>query len=165
MPMTATAPRVLNAPRRRARLALVPILALLGLHLGGCAPKTSDKDLVFVDVAGAEQLLQGRKRLLGLGGERAGIWVDPRSEREYRAGHIAGAVRIEPETLRVADPRLVEFDVILVYGDGYNSPIAIAMSKGMLAKRYKDVRTLRGGLTAWERAGNPIVTGPDPDGD
>jgi rhodanese-related sulfurtransferase len=165
MPMTATAPRVPSAPRCRARLALIPILAVLGLHLGGCAPKTSDKSLVFVDVAEAEQLLQGRRRLLGLGGERAGIWVDPRSERDYRAGHIAGAVRIEPETLKVSDPRLVEFDVILVYGDGYNSPIAIAMSKGMLAKRFRDVRTLRGGLSAWERAGNPVVTGPTPDGE
>ena len=53
---------------------------------------------------------------------------------------------------------LAGYDLLIVYGDDYNDPIAEAMSKRLLNLGYKDVRTLRGGITAWTDAGYALET-------
>jgi rhodanese-related sulfurtransferase len=144
-------------------LCLVAVM-ILGLA-GGCTKKTSDKDLVWVDPAEGATLVQGRPRLLGGGSdEPAGIWLDPRTEREYRSGHIPGAVHVPllHDSARGQVEQYRDRKVIVVYGNGYNSPVAIAVSKKLIELEFKDVRTLRGGIQAWEAAGNPLTTGDDP---
>jgi rhodanese-related sulfurtransferase len=147
----------LGASRRRAAA-----LSLCGAALaaavaiaGGCgAPKTSDKDLAFVDVTDAVELVQPKREFLG--GTRRGVWVDPRSGWEFSGGHIAGAVNLPLEKARADYGNLAEYDVVIVYGESYDDPLALAMSKTLIELGLADVRTLRGGLRAWTEDGRPL---------
>ena len=97
---------------------------------------------------------------IGLGGSAPGVFVDPRSEAEYTAGHLPGAVHLPYEKARTDAHVLDAYGVLMVYGNDYNSPLAVAMSKTLIDLGYKDVRTLRGGIRAWEDAGNLLEKGP-----
>ena len=49
--------------------------------------------------------------------------------------------------------------IIIVSGESWNDSVAIAMSKDLLKKGFKDVRTLKGGLTSWTESGREIEKG------
>lgn len=121
--------------------------------------KISDRDLVLIDTTEAMELVEGRKKLLGLAGESKGVWVDPRSERAYREGHIAGAISLPLQYVTARHKELKDYAILIVYGDDYKDPIADAMSKRLMELKFKDVRTLRGGLRAWTEAGLDLETG------
>jgi len=125
----------------------------------GCAKKTSDRDLSFVGATDAEILVQGKKKLLGLAGTSKAVCVDPRSRTDYLAGHIPGAIHLPFDAVQTQQHRLREYETIIVYGNNYNSAVALAMSKSLIEMGFKDVRTLRGGLRAWEAAGNAVEEG------
>ena len=133
---------------------------LLAAGLVGCTGRsTSDRDLLLVDPGGAQKLVGEHKVWFGLGGSGRGTWVDPRTESDFRAGHIPGAINLPFQDLAAERDRLSGYDVLVVYGDGYHDPKAEGMSKRLIELGFKDVRTLRGGLRAWTAAGNPLETG------
>jgi rhodanese-related sulfurtransferase len=105
------------------------------------------------------QLVEGRKKLLGLAGATSGAWVDPRGERAYREGHIAGAINLPFQDVASRHEELKGYEILIVYGNTYRDPIAEAMSKRLMELKFKDVRTLRGGLRAWTDADLELVTG------
>ena len=124
----------------------------------GCGPKRiSDRDLVMIDSTTAANLTADREKLFGLGG--SGVWVDPRSDRAYRQGHIAGAIHLPFQDVQSRHHILKGHDILVVYGDDYHDPKAEGMSKKLLELGFKAVRTLRGGLRAWIAAGNDLETG------
>jgi hydroxyacylglutathione hydrolase len=88
--------------------------------------------------------------------DRRGVTVlDVRTEKEWSAGHIEGALHIHGGTLqdRVAEvPR--DQPVVVVCGSGYRASIA-----GSFLKRHgiDQVANAVGGMTAWRAAGLPIV--------
>ncbi len=144
---------------RRAGSAVAVIAATLAVI--GCTNTTSDRDLVLVNPIEAQELVQGQAKLLGLGGTTAGTYVDPRSERDFRLGHIPGAISLPFQHLTDNKSTLDGYDVLIVYGDDYNDPKANAMSKRLLELGFSDVRTLRGGLRAWTSAGYALDTASD----
>ena len=81
--------------------------------------------------------------------------VDVREESEFAAGHIHGATHIGKGVIErdierhVPDP---SSEIILYCAGGTRSALA-ARSLGELG--YTNVKSLRGGFTAWKRAGNP----------
>ena len=88
-----------------------------------------------------------RRRALGLAGS---------------PGHIRGAVSLPFSRVSTDYPILHQYDTVIVYGKDYNDPVAEGMSKRLIELGVSDVRTLRGGLRAWESAGNELATGkPD----
>lgn len=131
------------------------------LALSGCSnKKTSDKSLTFLNAEDAHSLLgDKREAVFGLGGEKTTAIVDPRTLLNYRNGHIPGAIHLPYENVRDETRRLQPFTTIIVYGDSYNSTIAQAMSKTLIELGFDDVRTLRGGLRAWEDAGFEVEKG------
>ncbi len=138
------------------------LLILLAASLAvpaGCTRSISDRDLDLVDPGEALELVEGRKKLLGLAGTETGAWVDPRGARAYREGHIPGAVHLPFQELAAQQQRLRDYDVLIVYGTSVKDDLADGMSKKLLALGFKDVRTLRGGLRAWTRAGFELETG------
>ncbi|MEE8153789.1 MAG: rhodanese-like domain-containing protein [Phycisphaerales bacterium] len=144
---------------RRAGSAVAVIAATLAVL--SCTTKTSDRDLVLVNPIDAQELVQGQAKLLGLGGTATGTYVDPRSERDFRLGHIPGAISLPFQHLTNNKSKLDDYDVLIVYGDDYNDPKANAMSKRLLELGFSDVRTLRGGLRAWTSAGYALDTASD----
>lgn len=137
-------------------MAMIPMLLLALVVLCGCsAPKTSDRDLSYVDVGEARGLIDST----GSGWLRRSTraaWVDPRSEREFNEGHIPGAVHLPLDRARDDHRSLRDYTTLIVYGNDFNSPRANAMSKLLIELGHGDVRTLRGGLRAWNAAGYTV---------
>ena len=139
------------------------LLAATALLAGGCGGKSiSDRDLVLIDPQEGMELVEGRKKLLGLAGTENAAWVDPRSARKYRDGHIPGAIHLPFQKLADEEDRLRGYDVLIVYGDEFKDDLAGGMSKRLLELGFKDVRTLRGGIKAWTRADLELETGDPP---
>ena len=97
---------------------------------------------------------EGNKALLGPGSEC--FMVDPRPTWSYRKSHILGAINIPFGRLHIQSWRLDDAGIIIIAGETYNDPIAVAMSKELLLQGFTNVKTLRGGLTGWDEAGEPI---------
>jgi len=81
--------------------------------------------------------------------------LDVRDDEEYDQGHIAGARHLYVGYLRdKAEELELDPDVPLVVACsiGHRSGLAVSI---LLAKGFKDVRNLLGGMTAWQRLGLP----------
>lgn len=133
------------------RAAAMVLLLAIASSWGGCTQSVSDRNLVLVDPAEARQLMEDRRKLLG--GVERGACVDPRGEAAYLKGHIPGAIHLPFQKVSSENKKLREYDVLIVYGDDYNDPLANGMSKRLIELGFKEVRTLRGGLRAWTEAG------------
>ena len=82
--------------------------------------------------------------------------LDVRTEKEWNAGHIDGAIHIHGGLLqdRFADiPR--DEPVAVVCGSGYRASIAASFLK---REGYQDVSNVVGGMSAWKAAGFPMTT-------
>lgn len=139
-------------------VALLLLLALSGLSgLSGCSAGISDKSLSYISPADAAiSMREGSSNLIGP--ERETVLLDPRQSWAYRKTHIPSSINIPYGQLKTQLWRLDEVGMIIVCGTTYDDSVAIAMSKTLLAMGYKDVRTVRGGLRAWEKAGEPVIT-------
>ena len=100
-----------------------------------------------VDVAEAENLISEKVQLL-----------DVRTEEEWNEGHLEGAVRVDytqkgftEKVVKAVDPK----KPVLVYcRSGNRSGKA---SKAMEKLGFSEIRDLKGGITAWEKAGKKVV--------
>ena len=148
--------------QRTIRAATVILLSVAA----GCgAPKTSDRDVQWVETDVAARLAKGQKKILGIAGGTEAAWVDPRRKEDYEATHIPGAINIPFQDISAEFRRLDGYGILIVYGADYGDPKADAMSKRLMELGFKDVRTLKGGLRAWIESGEPIETGEGSDED
>ena len=121
--------------------------------------KVSDRDVTSLSMTDANELVKGKDGFFGIGNRKA-ILVDPRMLSDYIDGHIPGAVNLPlGSEIEKGDSRLKNANVLIVYGDDYESPLAKAMAKRLLAAGYDDVRTLQGGLKIWKENGGEVVEG------
>jgi len=86
--------------------------------------------------------------------------VDMRGQKEFKTGHIAGAVHLNPEKAKESDFSTLEKykskPIIVVCAAGMTaSGVAIAMHKA----GYEQVYVLSGGMGAWQSASLPTTTG------
>lgn len=127
------------------------------LLCGGCDIGLSDRSLSYLTPEGVSILLrEGAGTLLDADAEV--VIVDPRPTWSYGQGHILGAINIPFGQLNAQVWKLDGAGIIIVAGETHNDSVAIAMSKRLIKLGFSDVRTLRGGLTGWEDAGNAVVT-------
>lgn len=104
------------------------------------------KDITVVDVAAAK----------GIFDKGGAIFLDCREPKEFKSGHIPGAMNI---------PRgLLEFKIGKKISDK-NKEIVIYCKKGgrgclaafnLVRMGYKNVKNLDGGWKAWAKSGNPV---------
>ncbi|MFO0961998.1 MAG: rhodanese-like domain-containing protein [Phycisphaerales bacterium] len=144
-----------------ALLALAAIPALTALV--GCETKTNDTMLELLEPPAAVDKMNTPGRFL----EKApkGVYVDPRSAKQYAEGHIPGAINVPLADLReTARERLAGYNLFVVYDTDYGDVVAKAASKSLMELGYKDVFTLRGGLKAWQKEGYTIAKGATPSG-
>jgi len=139
-------------------LAWIAGLALI-LGAGGCKGNLSDKKIEFIDLNRAMDLYDD-----GLSDDEAVLFIDVRKPERYNAGHIKGARNIRVNEIDLnydADPELLKFDNLVVYGENPGSASARAMAKRMIQGGYntmlKDrVRLFLGGWVVWESTGLPF---------
>lgn len=84
---------------------------------------------------------------------RSAVVVDVREHAEWKTGHIRGAIHIP---LAQLSGRLAQLPsgktIVTVCRSGHRS----AAAARMLTRTGHDVLNLRGGMTAWARAGLPL---------
>ncbi|MCH2139468.1 MAG: rhodanese-like domain-containing protein [Phycisphaerales bacterium] len=136
------------------------LLGLFLVLLGGCTKTYSDQDVHWLSVKNAEAAIQEQEGSW-FSQPRPNAWIDARDEVFYKVGHIPGALNIQ-----LSDPdaftRLTGYGTLVVYGEGYEAPIADAMIKALLKGGMESVKGLQGGYEAWIEAGQKVVKGPDP---
>lgn len=126
----------------RANLQLMKTF-LTWIALIGCA----FADVSKVKVEEAEKLIAGNVQIL-----------DVRTEKEWNDGHIEGAVRVDflrngfkGKVVKAVDPG----KPVLVYCRSGNRSGKASKLMGKLG--FKDVKDLKGGITAWKKAGKKVV--------
>ena len=85
------------------------------------------------------------------------VLVDVRSEKKYKAAHIAGALSIPLPTIVEDDPRLADAYNIVVYGADETDLLTPVGTKRFLTCHYSNVFAFRGGLREWRDNGNRVV--------
>jgi rhodanese-related sulfurtransferase len=129
--------------------------------LWGCSHEYSDADLVFVNVSEGRKIISHPEGSL-FKEAKPNAWIDPRRVELYSSGHIPGAINLPFKNVAVEWEDLEGYGVVIVYGKTYNDPIADAMSKSLMEYGIHEVRTLRGGIEAWIKAGYPVTKGRKP---
>jgi hydroxyacylglutathione hydrolase len=87
--------------------------------------------------------------------------LDVRSEREYDAGHISGALHIHGGLLQErVDQVPRDREVAVVCGSGYRASIAASVLK---RRGYTRVTNVLGGMSGYLAAGYPAETGEPTD--
>jgi len=96
---------------------------------------------------------QTRERLQADEGARL---IDVREDREWEAGHAAGAEHLGKGVIERDIERLIpdkSTELILYCGGGYRSALAAETLQRM---GYYDVSSMAGGWKAWQEAGAPV---------
>ena len=110
-------------------------------------------DVQFIDPEAAHALAAAKP---------GAVFVDCRSEGEYRSGHIAGSMRI-PAEVGTVPPQLAaslrEAATVIAYCDN-GCERSSRMAALIASEGATDVRIMRGGMPAWLEHELPAESGP-----
>lgn len=124
----------------------------------GCTRKTSDRDLTFLKSFEAIELTN--KKPDWFDKKLRTAWVDPRTTELYAQEHIPGAISLPfPRMQAEAEKMLEGYDQFIVYDTDWEDTIGKAASKRLMELGFDNVYTLEGGLKAWKRDGQQVVSG------
>lgn len=137
--------------RRLLRLCAIAALAACAT---ACTKTTSDRDLAYLRPSEAVEMANTPMGALGSDGMPKVFWLDPRTEREFAAGHIAKARNLPfPEIEKTHEVSCKGYDLFIVYDTDYDDVMAKAAAKRLLELGYRKVYAIRGGLKAWKNDG------------
>ncbi len=88
--------------------------------------------------------------------KQEGVFVDLRSEKEYRDGHLPGAIHIPPSAITQKNKKLERYKqkpVVLYCQTGTSSGKS---GKLLRSQGYEQVYQLKGGFTNWQSDNMPI---------
>lgn len=143
-----------TALRTIASLLLAVVTLLPGV---ACTRSTSDRDLVYKRPNELVELANTPSGAFGSKGLPKVLWLDPRTTKEFDAGHIPQATSIPfPDIERTHEATCRGYDMYFVYDADYDDVMAKAAAKRLMELGYKPVYNMLGGLKAWEGDGYPI---------
>ncbi|MDZ4829852.1 MAG: rhodanese-like domain-containing protein [Phycisphaerae bacterium] len=134
---------------------------VLAIAIGGCQNNVYDSDVEFATTGSdAVDLMTKPRGTFGIAGTPKAVWLDPRSEKDYAAGHIPGAINVPfPRLESEQEIVLKEVDVIVVYDNNNDDALVMAVAKRLITLGHKEVYVLKGGMKTWTREGNALETG------
>lgn len=143
----------------RPRFGIFVLLSTLAAALPACERTTRDTDIKFISVSEAKNLFDRVNR----GETKAAMFIDPRPAKEFAASHIPGArnltlPQVKPKSK--PDPRLMEYSVLIVYGNDPASATARGMTKRLIEVGYEKIRFFAGGLEDWNQRTYPLDKAP-----
>lgn len=113
--------------------------------------------LVATAALGAHMAPMSAERLAGqLGDDASPLVLDVRTEGEYRAGHVPGALHIPHTQLagRLAEVPAGKQDAVVVYCE--QGPRAYQAEAILEDAGFSEVRTLEGHMANWRAEGFPM---------
>lgn len=140
-------------------------MSLAAAGFAGCETKITDKDIKFVSAGELRQLMEVRD-----GGKRDQLYlIDPRSDREFREGHIRGAEHLTLDRVvgekSARNPPFDRYGTIVVYGNDPGSPPAKGMAKRIMSLGHKKkTKMYAGGMKEWEALYPELVERATPAG-
>lgn len=156
----------MHMTHRRLRNPLLRACALLALLVAfvpgvACTRSTSDRDLVYKRPSELVELANTAAGAFGSKGVPKVLWLDPRTEAEFAAGHIPQATSIPfPDIERTHEVSCRGFDLYIVYDADYDDVMGRSAAKRLIELGYEPVYNMLGGLKAWEVDGYPIKREP-----
>jgi rhodanese-related sulfurtransferase len=144
----------------RRRIAyILPLALVLALAIGGCAKKGPPAPMTAQElVAEAKQNVCAKsvsecKTLLDEGGY---LFLDCREPKEYKMGHVPGAMNIPRGLLEFKIANKVpdkETKIVMYCKKGGRGCLAACT---LCRMGYTNVVNMDGGWLAWEKAGYPV---------
>ena len=143
----------------KMRSTVLIVALMLGIALVFHAPAAFAKDMTAQDLVEEAKknitmsTLEDAKALFDKGGV---IFLDCREAKEYKAGHIPGAINISRGLLEFQiEGKIPEKNATIVIYCKSGGRGCLACES--LAKMgYKNVKNMEGGWLAWEKAGYPV---------
>jgi rhodanese-related sulfurtransferase len=88
------------------------------------------------------------------------VVVDNNTEARWAAGHVPGAVNLDPADYQLADLGTDDLDTTVVfYCGGVGCAASHYAAKRAMRMGFRDVRVMSPGITAWRAAGLPTERG------
>jgi hydroxyacylglutathione hydrolase len=113
-------------------------------------------------VAGAcgAQTISGAELAAQIERGAAPVVVDVRSEREFRAGHVPGAVHLpfQSALARAGEIPGARSAPVVLYCE--HGPRAVIARAELRSQGFENVLLLEGHMAAWREAGRPLETPP-----
>lgn len=135
---------------------------LPGRHIAwwgrGQEPPRAGQDFQLLDVDSAHVMWES---LPGV------VFVDTRTEAEYSAGHVPGAIRLELPSLREmlsseVREKISRAQAVIIYGGSSETDIEQLLAQALRRElpSLPVPYVLAGGITVWEAAGFPLEAQP-----
>lgn len=118
-------------------------------------------DLVACSIA-SSPAISGESLARRIASDDAPVVLDVRSDSEYEAGHVPGAIHIPFQSVasRYEELSIDKDRTVVVYCA--HGPRAAWAGRALRKAGYTDVVYLTGHMSAWEDAGRPVVTKATP---
>jgi rhodanese-related sulfurtransferase len=88
------------------------------------------------------------------------VFLDARSQMEFEAGHIQGALSAPTEDFDYAfdeiAPKLKDAETIITYCDGERCPLSHELAEMLRARGFDNVYVLKNGWTLWQNEKLPV---------
>jgi rhodanese-related sulfurtransferase len=131
-------------------------MLVYSIALVGC--EVTDDSVNWINLDRAAELQRKRSA-----DPLAAVFIDPRPSDLFQAAHIPGAVNMSVASFdgeKGVNPRVSQFQTIVVYGQNPGDPSTTAAAKRLLKIGYSGVYGFAGGVDEWKRAALPLETGP-----
>lgn len=95
------------------------------------------------------------------------VFADARSDPYYQAGHIEGALNLDPDLFDIWSEtvfsRISADSTIITYCDGERCTLSLELAEKLTWLGYENVFHLKNGWSRWSESGMPVGTGaPSP---
>ena len=111
--------------------------------------------IVFITLGEAEELFAAGEAL----------FIDSRTVKDFKEGHVFGAVNIPFEEKREGDELGLESypleGIYVIYCDGSECQSSVELAKLLDIRGFQDIRVFFGGWEEWVRAGLPVSRNDD----
>lgn len=134
-----------------------PLRRTPGVHSAWLLAVAAVLLLTACERSGTSQTISQQDLMESLEANPAPLILDVRTPREYRGGHVPGAVNLEYRQIpsRLADLAPAMEREIVVYCEV--GPRAQAAQSMLLQAGFTSVRHLQGDMSAWRRSGLPVA--------
>jgi len=159
-----------SCPFRQATLLALAGLAL-GLTVNLARPPPLHLRATWAALAAQHAAAEGIARcsateFLATVDSNAGVILDARPLKDYRTGHVPGAISLPVSTFETRFPAVqilfVPGQRILVHGAGPNSGDALQLTRLLIARGLEAVEVVTEGVPAWTAAGRAVQPGGSP---